>query len=474
MWHRIRDMFNPATRRTTPGPTCDDPIVAAVTRQVRALRGPARTTRAAVAQALVEHTGLSDLIVERDLSAAAPDTAFARLRWGGQIAFVSPSARAVDSLMTDFRAREEFRIEQSPQPVYEPLGSALRHLRRRRHLYFVARKVMLEKTGDLTVRHSHDVRLEPDSTALACDGYVVSKRVPSLEQTAERLLKMRPSLSDDEACALADKLVNKVFPIFLTREAAFLKLLRTRLPGHLQQRVPGFVRMEQDSRGLVRRLDMSWMRLGCRSISLLDFARQAATVLHALHHHAGMLHLDLRLENLVITDQGVCAIDFGSSVLAGEDLAQSKLLHTLHTEMLNASRPAAQLRRMQGAGVVTSGLFQQCYAQRSPAIDLFCLAWFMTRPHAQPDFRPLVRMGHDDADAQRLQRLQRLVLAPSDPQRPIIRGVRDLLDMLNGTWAPPAEISRHALSPSTDASGFISGHDSGEYDDLVTVSHAAA
>jgi hypothetical protein len=434
----------------------------------------ARTFRASVADALALQTGQSDLLVERDATQAHPDTAFDRLRWGGQLAFVSTRSREVDAMLAHYRGREEFHVEQTPQAVYEPWLSALRRLRRRRHLFFVVRKVMLEKTGDLTVRHSHDVRLEPDTTAMAHDGYVVCKRVPSLEQTAERLLKMRPSLSEDEACMLADKLVNKVFPIFLTREAAFLKLLRGRVPGYLQQRVPGFVRMVQDDRGLVRRLDMSWMRLGSRSISLIDFARQAATVLHALHHHAGMLHFDLRLENMVITEQGVGVIDFGSSVLAGEDLGQSKLLHTLHTEMLNASRPAAQLRRMQGAGVVTSGLFDQCYAQRSPAIDLFCLAWSMTRPHANPDFRPLVRMGADDADAQRLQRLQRLVLAPPDPMRPVIRNVRDLLDMLNGTWSATAQgqaLGRPSVTPSQVAD---SCDDSGELDDMVSVSNAAA
>lgn len=418
-----------------------------------------------------------DAFVERDLDRCTPDAAFDRLRWGGQVAVVSTRPRVLDALVNQYRNRPEFRIELAGQRTTEPWLTALRHLRRPTHHWFVARKVMLEHPDDLTVRHSHDVRLEPDHTSLARDGYIVVKRVPTLDQTYARLIKMRPTLAHDDARHIAAKLVNKVFPIFLTREAAFLQMLRGRLPAHLRSRVPGFVRMERDQRGFVRRLDMSWMRLGGKPMSLLTFARQAAAILHALHHYAGVLHFDLRLENMVITEDGVGLIDFGSSVTAGEDLAQSKLLNTLHTEMLNASRPAAQLRRLQGTGIVTSGLFHDCYARRSPAIDLFCLAWFMTRPHAHPDFRPLVRIDPNDADNQRLLHLQRIVLDPPDPQHPMIRGVRDLLDLLNGSTRPVEAATRSAAARRRGMTRIDSGQTltdsfAGGGDDLVAISIA--
>lgn len=400
----------------------------------------------------------ADYVLAASVADAAPDTAFSRLRWGGQLVLHTHRPRLMQAMLEPLRRRPEFHLEVQPHRIAD--AAPRWALWRRPPIVAVVRKVMIEKPDDLTVRHSHDLRLLPDAGDQAVEGYVVSKSAPGLETTMQRLLKVRPTLSPAQARQIATKLVSRVFPVFLTREAAFLKIIRRRMPGHLQPRVPALVRMEQDERGFVRRLDMTWLRLGGRVLSTLEFARQAATMLHALHHHAGVLHLDLRLENLIMTEQGVGVIDFGSSMQAGEDIARNALLEQLFTEVLGSSRPCAQLRRLQGTGLVTSNLFTDCYARRTPAIDLFCLAWYMTRPQANPDFRGLVSPPTDDEQAT-LRRVQRLTLAPSDPRQPTVRSVRDVLDLLQGVWAdaPVAPSLTFAEAGSASPGDESDGHD---------------
>src|SRR5262249_17158979 len=143
--------------------------------------------------------------------------------------------------------------------------------------------------------------------------------------------------ADDETLRRrARKFTDKIFPVFLTRETAMLKLLQRDLPEKFRKRVPRLLSAETDATGFTRRLRMNWLR-NCQPasgsfrhpLSQLEFARQAAELLAALHDAAGIMHLDLRLDNVVITEHGVGFVDFGSSVRVGESFAEESLLSSL-------------------------------------------------------------------------------------------------------------------------------------------------
>jgi serine/threonine protein kinase len=70
-----------------------------------------------------------------------------------------------------------------------------------------------------------------------------------------------------------------------------------------------------------------------RPLTQLEFARQSAELLAALHDAAGVMHLDLRLDNFVITDHGVGFVDFGSAVRVGEEFPEASLLSNLFVRM---------------------------------------------------------------------------------------------------------------------------------------------
>lgn len=107
---------------------------------------------------------------------------------------------------------------------------------------------------------------------------------------------------------------------------------------------------------------------------MLEFAQQSVELLRALHEKIGLLHLDLRLENFVITEQGVGFVDFGSAVRVDEDFSQNTILRILIAEMLAASQIHKNMKRLQAQSRVTSSLFWNCYQKISIAIDLFYLA----------------------------------------------------------------------------------------------------
>jgi len=201
----------------------------------------------------------------------------------------------------------------------------------------------------------------------------------------------------------------------------------------MRARVPRPLRVMRDEQGRVQRLDMTWLREGGEPISPTAFARQAATLLDALHNLAGIIHLDLRLDNMVVTEAGVGFVDFGSACLVNEPLDDRPMLHALFSSMLSASRIRRDLRRLQRKRLVTSALFRDCYPKRDPAIDLFALALQMTRPWANHAFRGLVPERNTDAQIDRLLRLQRHVLRPKLPDRPEITTAADIAATLSGS-----------------------------------------
>ena len=185
--------------------------------------------------------------------------------------------------------------------------------------------------------------------------------------------------------------------------------------------------MEKDDRGFVTRMYLNWMRLGGEPMSQIDFARQSAELLSILHETAKIIHLDLRLDNFVITGDGVGFVDFGSAVREGEDLTQSQMLSTLFSEMLSTSQIQRDLKSLVKKGKVTSSLFANSYQKIDKAVDLFYLVLQMNRPHGNPEFRGLVDYDVHTDEAHHLSRLSREILQPANPDQPRYRTARDVV-----------------------------------------------
>ncbi len=429
----------------------------------RVLRRPADQTRFTQSQAQYAISGVRDYEFATDASDAQPARVFDRLRWGGQLIFVSTQPREVQTLLDGYRNHPEWLIEHEPEPIVRPrfeklpalgrlpLPASLRRLLLEEHAtYFVARKVLIDPPTRLTAKHSYDVRLvRVHGTADpldAADGFTVLKRVPTLEQAVDRLTQTCPDVPADRLHAIAQKLVHKVFTIFLTREAAFLKLLQRDLPPAFKARSPRVLNMQADSKGLVQSLSMTWLRQGGAPISQTAFAQQSAELLRALHNDVGIMHLDLRLDNLLVTDAGVCVIDFGSSVRVGEDLSTTPMVQTMIREMLQASQITRDLERQRRKNLIRAEIFSALPFPPTPAFDLFALATSMTRPHDNADFKGLIRHQRDSEEGQRFSRLRKRILQ-STPGESSIQNLDDLCRELG---VAPRATRPQATTPQTD------------------------
>lgn len=192
---------------------------------------------------------------------------------------------------------------------------------------------------------------------------VVTKRVPSVDWVLNRLRnrsnKEISDLPEEELRRRAAVLIRNILPIFLTREVAIMRRLQERLPAQYRQRVPYLVRCEKDERGLVTLLQVNWLRNGGKSLSQLDFALQSAELLHAVHDKAGVAHLDLRLDNMVITHEGVGFIDFGNSVHDDEDIDGSSSLNKVFSDLMRTTQVQKALHKAIQSGSVTAPLFHK-------------------------------------------------------------------------------------------------------------------
>ncbi|MEM6458624.1 MAG: hypothetical protein AAF710_04465 [Planctomycetota bacterium] len=394
-----------------------------------------------------------------------PEATFDTLRWGGELFVIAGSASLLAEALAGFRDRAEWFVADGAVVVDVPRWAALRRLRpgwrawldrrarlrgrlhKTRHVASV-RKVLIDPPGRLTAKHSYDVRLEPAPDAaerpgLGPETWDVVKRVPTMQQAIDRLRQTCPGVPPRRLDLIASKLVNKVFPIFLTREAAMLQLLQRDLPPDLRDRVPRALSLRAGAGGLVREVRLSWLRQGGERMSHARFAREAAEVVRALHESAGVLHLDLRLDNLIVTDAGVGVVDFGSAVRIGEDFSANVMLQTLVREMLAASQVTRDLARQREKDLVRADIFAGLPHPPAPAFDLFALVSNMTRPHDNPDFKGLVKYNRMGRTATRLSKLRRRVLKPEPNDPSPIRDVRGLCAALgaetptNGTTTDP-------------------------------------
>lgn len=401
---------------------------------------PYAADRSAVAGAIDRSSAegggvLSDavVLVEPEPASAAM-AAFDRLRWGGVAVIATRSTARLDALREAFGQTPGYRLDGEVMRVSHP--HALWGRLSRAYHVCVARKVLLDPPDTLTSRYSYHLALEPNADEV--HGYAVVKRVPTLEQAVSRLRALTPEADEGFLERTAVGLVRKAFPVFLTREAAFLKILRKHLPEPMRPRVPEALGMETDEQGHVRSLTMTWLRQGSPEegpLSVIAFAKQTAELLDALHTHVGVMHLDLRLDNLLVTPQGVSIIDFGSAIRFGEDITQSRVLAKVFAQMLDASQIAEDLRRLRKRKRVTASVFRYCFEQGhpgciGPAIDLFALVHQMTRPHDNPDLLGLVDADPNQSGYELLAELRRKVLNPKQPDTPIIQSVRDLAEAI--------------------------------------------
>jgi hypothetical protein len=408
-----------------PGAAASSAVVRAVARHL-CRRNP-EIGRLRPSSSLERPTGLVDVLFRAEDQPRDPDEVFGRLRWGGLFVYASRNPEAVAGLPYRFSQRG-YVVVDPPAFVRKPvLGLRLPLVSPKLH-YFVARKVFLVRPREITERFTYHVQLVPRGGADATDGHVVSKEVPTLERVVARL---RAKFTDVPYAVIekrARKFTEKIFPLFLTREAAMLKILERDLPRDFRNRVPRVLDLEQDGRGYVRRMWMTWLRQGTDApLGQLEFARQAAELLHVIHDTVGIIHLDLRLDNVVITRDGVCFVDFGSSVRMGENIHGNPMLSTIFEELMRTSQIQRMLYRMKSSGLVTSQVISEAYQRVDKAVDLFYLAVQMNDPLSNPDFHGLVEFDPKSIEAYGLDRLTHDILKPADPVHPPYRDAKDLL-----------------------------------------------
>jgi hypothetical protein len=370
--------------------------------------------------------GLVDYFLSAEDDGCAPDEVFDRLRWGGLYVYASTKMHKVVEVARKFTQMGGFVIEKHPTYAYRGIfGLPIKLLGVKVH-YFIARKVLLIKPGESTDRFTYHVQLVKRKEF--GDEYVVMKQVPSLDRVVSRLREKFPDVDMETIRRRARKFTDKIFPVFLTREAAMLKILQRDLPREYCDKVPSVVDVEKDSQDFVRTLYLKWLRNGGEPIAQLDFARQSADLLQMLHDRVGVIHLDLRLDNFVITSKGVGFVDFGSAVRVGEVFSENSLLSGLFEEMMRTSQIQRMLGTMSSKGLVTNRDITACHQKVDKAIDFFYLAVQINAPHSNPDFRALVNFDPKSREARLLKRLTEEILRPQDQSKTRFKSAREILD----------------------------------------------
>jgi hypothetical protein len=190
------------------------------------------------------------------------------------------------------------------------------------------------------------------------------------------------------------------------------------------------VHLEKDIRGFVTELRMNWLRNGGTPLSQLEFAMQSADLLRAVHDTAGVIHLDLRMDNMVITEQGVGFVDFGSAARIHENLTTNPMLDTLFEELMRTSHIQRMLYTMTKSGEVTAQHLCSQHGKADKAIDLFYLALQFTTPHANPDLAGLIHYDPTSRMAKEISQLSTSILRPKDPTDATHKSAKDILRSL--------------------------------------------
>ncbi len=369
-----------------------------------------------------------------------PDQVFDRLRWGGQFVFVSTDPDDVNFTAKPFHARQEFIVECEPTHFTD--GPPIPGLRKD-YWYFIARKTHLIHVGEFSNRFTYDVRLEPHP--IAEGDYVVRKRVPTVEMMERRLNLRHPNLDMDDIRKRAMSFTNKIFPMFLTREVGILKVVEKYLPEDLRGSFPRVIDLKKNERGYVSNFSMTWLRNGSggKPITQVEFCKQACHLLRDLHDTVNVIHLDLRPDNMVITERGVGFIDLGSSVRVGEDLSRSKMLMKMFEQVMISSGIQKVLGQMCDSGLVTSRYIRNGYRKVDKAVDLFFLMLQMTKPLSNPDFKGLVQFDPAGESSLLVNALAARVLKPKDPNHPEYQTAQQVYQSL-------LDIERHLKAKSEE------------------------
>jgi tRNA A-37 threonylcarbamoyl transferase component Bud32 len=378
---------------------------------------------------LAKRNGLVNCLISTDGESHDPDVAFDRLRWGGQYVCVSSRKPDITALPEKF-SEVGFLVERDPAYVRTEWGLPL--ISPKAH-YFVARKTTLVRPREFSDRFTYHVQLERRENAHAegppgTEHWVVRKEVPAYDRILTRLRAKAPDLPLTTLERRAKKFSEQIFPLFLTREAAMLKIIERDCPREFLHHFPRVVDLEKDENGYVQRMWTTWLRNGGRTLSQLEFARQAAELVHILHDRIGIIHLDLRMDNLVITEHGVGFVDFGSAVRVNENIHGNAVLSTLFGELMRTSQIQRMLDRMSTAGSVTSRIIREAYQRVDKAVDLFYLAVQISQPTANPDIRELIKFEKFSPDAVGLAGLTEAILRPPNPNQPRFKTARDVRD----------------------------------------------
>ncbi len=375
-------------------------------------------------QATPSRDGLADFLFATPDELHSAHHVFKRLRWGGMCLFASPRRKQVIELAEQYR-QHGFLIEQGPTYVREGWNRWPMSMLAKKVHAFVARKIQLIPPGEITNRFTYQVQLAHHADPH--EPIVVQKEVPSIESVIDRLSRKHPDYPAAGLEKLAKKFTNKIFPTFLTREAGILLILQEYLPSPYDKRVPHLIDMEKDDRGFVRKLRMNWLRNGGEPLSHMEFAHQSADLLRVIHDIPRVIHLDLRLDNMVITPHGVGFVDFGSSVREDEDLSRNPLLQSLFGELMKTSQIQRMMEQMTLSGQVTSQVIRSGCNKPDKAADFFYLALQFNSPHNNPDLAGLIDYNPASQDARDLAALTSQILRPADPTTPAFRSAKDIL-----------------------------------------------
>jgi hypothetical protein len=374
--------------------------------------------------------GMKDFLVARDDEPHNPDQIFSQLRWGGRFVYASRDRKEVATLPQRLADRG-FVVDRGPAFIRNGWGIPL--ISPKTH-YLFARKTALIPPREFSDRFTYQVELQhsedaqPDgSAALGTDHWVVRKEIPTFERVLARLQFKAPDVPAAVLERRAKKFVEQIFPLFLTRESAMLKIIERDCPKEFLHHFPRLVDMEKDSKGYVHRLWTTWLRNGGKPLTQLEFAKQSAQVLHILHDKIGIIHLDLRMDNMVVTEKGVGFVDFGSAVRVDENIHGNAVLSTLFGELMRTSQIQRMMDRMSTAGALTSNVIREAYQQVDKSVDVFYLAVQISQPTANPDLHDLVHYDKHSPEAMELARLTNDILRPTDPNRPHYRTARDVL-----------------------------------------------
>jgi tRNA A-37 threonylcarbamoyl transferase component Bud32 len=362
-----------------------------------------------------------------------PEHAFGRLRWGGQFVYSSADRNEVARLAQHL-AERGFALTHGPAFVRTGWGIPL--ISPKRH-YVAARKTLLIPPREFSDRFTYQVQLERREPAqrdgspdLGTDCWVVRKEIPTLDRVLARLQFKAPDVPVATLERRAKKFVEQIFPLFLTREAAMLKVIERDCPAEFRHRFPRVVEVQKDSKGYVQRLWTTWLRNSGKPITQIEFARQSAELLHLLHDRIGIIHLDLRMDNMVISNGAVGFVDFGSAVRVNENIHGNAVLSTLFGELMRTSQIQRMMDRMATAGSLTSAVIREAHQRVDKAVDVFYLAVQISQPTANPDLHDLVKYDKYSPEAVELARLTNDILRPADPAHPRYRTALDVLQEL--------------------------------------------